>query len=997
MLDLTYPATIDKFAGQGHFSQQIYPPTINAIHESIGNIETELGTDVAGVAESLKTRLSNSLIENVKDYGAKGDGTTDDLAAISNAITALSGSGDVRFPKGTYLISDDLTVADGIRLVFESGAKIKIADTKTLTINGSVETGLFQIFEYGGASSAVVFGDGSVEKVPSHWWGAKGDGSIDSTVAIQAAVNALPSGGIVSFPQGTYVFTSITLPQNITLQGVGWQGSVLQGTAAGGTMIKTGTGTRKWGVRLRDLRIEATNYNIAVDWADVSNGEVSGCYISGADYGLVIQNQAYFNQIINNRIDSVEVGVRFKAGVDADDAPNGNYLYNLNIYHCKTGIHIEPGWSGGNNIISGGYFSGNNIALKLDHGAQKVFGLGAEGNGGGSFSTASTTTYTPTTVADSTAWDLSGVSEGMVVIAAGNMGVVTDIDDANNILTVDGWAPSQPADGIVALPGSAGIVITSPYNSVIGVYMGGGFVTGHCYIVDVSGANTVLSAYQFGTNRIGVGEASQYPLTLARSYSTGNPGLLPILDLVNEGPGTPGMLRGTMDALAGNMSEFITMRRNETKVFQLFCNGVIQAGQYTTYADTQANRLDTIIAAPDSERISKTGSNYTASNTILRAGWMRKIVSNGYGSDKKYYGGNLILGAGSAENVAEYGRTYGNIIFRRYSDGATTYEDIANTEDTNIDLTSTGANEDTEWIARKFTAEYPGYVESVTLKMGKTGSPAGTIEAYIYTDDGGSPSKPDAQRGGASDSVTCNDLSSDTDGGDVTFTWTSDHPWLPLLDGQSKVFWVVIKSTGYTYADGVTEVRWRTEGDTGGTLNECAKYDADAGTPWTIIAANSGADVSIILLEHTDLGNIDGRTAEMTLEGDIAATGGYKQPFNFMQSDVAANQTAIAIDVCGLSGNTEYVMSYDGSVLGISIASNDARTAGTLIVDVTVNGTATGLQAQVDGTNTQYHSATQAKDTDSFSAGDRIGVKITTDGTWAPVTADIVVTVIVEM
>ena len=118
---------------------------------------------------------------------------------------------------------------------------------------------------------------------------------------------------------------------------------------------------------------------------------------------------------------------------------------------------------------------------------------------------------------------------------------------------------------------------------------------------------------------------------------------------------------------------------------------------------------------------------------------------------------------------------------------------------------------------------------------------------------------------------------------------------------------------------------------------------------------------------------------------------------HFMQQNVAASQSAVAIPVLGLAGNTEIVMPKPGSVVGISIASNEVRTGGTLTVDITINGAAPGLQAVLDGTNTQYHYATQDRRLDAFVAGDRLGVKITTDAGWLPTTADIVVMVLVEV
>lgn len=53
---------------------------------------------------------SNQLrLINVKTHGAKGDGVTDDTAAIQAAITATLGV--LHFPAGTYLVTDTLTVA----------------------------------------------------------------------------------------------------------------------------------------------------------------------------------------------------------------------------------------------------------------------------------------------------------------------------------------------------------------------------------------------------------------------------------------------------------------------------------------------------------------------------------------------------------------------------------------------------------------------------------------------------------------------------------------------------------------------------------------------------------------------------------------------------------------------------------------------------------------------------------------------------------------------
>jgi len=54
---------------------------------------------------------------NVKDFGAVGDGVTDDWAAINSAITAGAGGITVYFPKGIYRVSRMLAPADSCSLL----------------------------------------------------------------------------------------------------------------------------------------------------------------------------------------------------------------------------------------------------------------------------------------------------------------------------------------------------------------------------------------------------------------------------------------------------------------------------------------------------------------------------------------------------------------------------------------------------------------------------------------------------------------------------------------------------------------------------------------------------------------------------------------------------------------------------------------------------------------------------------------------------------------
>lgn len=79
------------------------------------------------------TKVTYSMIQgspvNVLDFGAVGDGSTDDTVAIQAALDSFGGNaGTVEFPAGTYIISSEVSVPSNITML-GYGAKITVLAT----------------------------------------------------------------------------------------------------------------------------------------------------------------------------------------------------------------------------------------------------------------------------------------------------------------------------------------------------------------------------------------------------------------------------------------------------------------------------------------------------------------------------------------------------------------------------------------------------------------------------------------------------------------------------------------------------------------------------------------------------------------------------------------------------------------------------------------------------------------------------------------------------
>lgn len=127
-----------------------------------------------------------------------------------------------------------------------------------------------------------------------------------------------------------------------------------------------------------------------------------------------------------------------------------------------------------------------------------------------------------------------------------------------------------------------------------------------------------------------------------------------------------------------------------------------------------------------------------------------------------------------------------------------------------------------------------------------------------------------------------------------------------------------------------------------------------------------------------------------------------QQVDGFFQDNVTASQTNVEITRAWGRFKTTRA----GYLVGLMLMleASQVRTAGTLTVTVytaTVNATtgvrtetATALQAVLNATNTAY--VIVASSGIAFEAGSEIYPKITTDGSWAPTTADLKVVISVK-
>lgn len=178
--------------------------------------------------------------------GATFDGVTDDSAAFAAALTAIGSTAAALSIAGPMVVNANTTVPANVQLIFTGRGLIKPGANKTVTINGPINAGPWQIFDVSN-SGAVVTGAIKNAFCYADWFGAIADGVTDSTVGLQAIAKLAADAGYlkVYMTAGTYKVTATVYANGANSQSfyaptwIGvekYQGTIIDGSSLGSSV-----------------------------------------------------------------------------------------------------------------------------------------------------------------------------------------------------------------------------------------------------------------------------------------------------------------------------------------------------------------------------------------------------------------------------------------------------------------------------------------------------------------------------------------------------------------------------------------------------------------------------------------------------------------------------------------------------------------------------------------------------------------------------------------
>lgn len=263
---------------------KVYHDILESLAET-GSITGAIPVVATGTTEPrpLKDRFAD--IINIKDFGAKGDGVTDDTASIQAALDACPVGGAVLIPFGQYVITDTLSVS------------------KAISIRGEA---------FGGAHSCIRCYD-ITDKV------------FHITAANTYFDNFELTGTGSQKPKYGFYFDPLANPQENVDVDCWFHGVFTR-------YMQTGIYCRGRGLNMFDCEFAGLGYCIELDWPDEAD-------FRDENYGFETWEQGFRGFILSNlRFHSCVYGVK-NSGINADKIKG---LFLSNIY-ADTGCEVFVG------------------------------------------------------------------------------------------------------------------------------------------------------------------------------------------------------------------------------------------------------------------------------------------------------------------------------------------------------------------------------------------------------------------------------------------------------------------------------------------------------------------------------------------------------------------------------------------------------------------------------------------------------------------------------
>lgn len=343
-----YPGALDTLATDktGESSMAGHAVAHNDLADAINKIEAELGVNPSGAAATVVARLNDisgsSSVLNVQDFGAVGDNTTDDAAAIQAAIDACDPNrgGTVFFPQGRYRISETLEIAhQGTWLVGE----------------GSIGTAT----EFSLGSSRIVSDDG----VTAISCAAAGHATLGygfRNLHVVAASGATTGNGILVTNAEKTIVENVCCSDYPAGYGMRLAGGAGNAQYAQLTNFASGnclTGLHLSGTGPNGLRMfggyleghaEPDSGSVAIHIETGDTARIFGAIIAGWETGIYVESQAVGHQIFGARFEYCNIGVRF----------GGSSVGGMLV-----GCDFD------NTLLEG---SGSNVGIQVDSGADNI-------------------------------------------------------------------------------------------------------------------------------------------------------------------------------------------------------------------------------------------------------------------------------------------------------------------------------------------------------------------------------------------------------------------------------------------------------------------------------------------------------------------------------------------------------------------------------------------------------------------------------------------------